>query len=120
MVQKHLQGGCPMSFNDFPSAVDQVDSLQWETYEPYFTELQQRDILDGDLRQWLEDWSRLSALLWEAEAVVYIEKTLDTADTQKEQDFLDFVDNVQPSRRSCRSAAQRTPPRLRTHRTGRI
>ncbi len=85
-----------MSFADFPSAIDQVDILRWATFEPYFTDLQLRDFSNGDLRRWLEDWSRLSALLWEAEAVVYIEKTLNTADKKKEKNFLDFIDNVQP------------------------
>jgi len=85
-----------MSFSTFPSTVDQVDTLRWETYEPYFSELLQRDIQAGNLRQWLEDWSRLSAFLSEAESVISIEKSLDTADEQKEQDFLDFVSNVHP------------------------
>jgi oligoendopeptidase F len=86
-----------MSFSTFPSTIDQVEILRWETYEPYFADLQQREISEDNLRRWLEDWSRLSAFLYEAEAMVYIKKTLDTADEKREQDFLDFVNDVEPS-----------------------
>lgn len=85
-----------MSFSTFPTSIDQIDVLKWETFEPYFGELRRRDVEDHNLRQWLEDWSRLSALLWEAGAMIYIKKSLDTADKSREQDFLEFVSNVQP------------------------
>jgi oligoendopeptidase F len=86
-----------MSFSTFPSTIDQVDILRWETYEPYFTDLQQRDVGQNNLRRWLEDWSMLSAFLQEAGTMVEIKKTLDTTDEKREQDFLDFVNNVHPS-----------------------
>jgi oligoendopeptidase F len=85
-----------MSFSTFPSSIDQVNTLRWETYEPYFTDLQQREISEDNLRQWLEDWSMLSAFIWEAMAMIYIKKSLDTADEKREQDFLDFENNVRP------------------------
>jgi oligoendopeptidase F len=86
-----------MSFSTFPSTIDQVDILRWDTYEPYFTDLQQRDVQENSLRRWLDDGSRLSAFLWEAGAMIHIKKSLDTADEKREQDFLDFVNNVRPS-----------------------
>ncbi len=86
-----------MSFADFPPSIDQADILSWETYSPYYTELQRRELTNGDLRQWLEDWSLLATFLWEAQAMIFIEKTLDTADKKKEQNFLDFVNNIQPA-----------------------
>ncbi len=85
-----------MSFSTFPTSIDQIDVLQWKTFEPYFESLRSREVEEVDLRQWLEDWSRLSALLWEAGAMVHIKKSLDTADKSREQDFLEFVSNVQP------------------------
>ncbi len=85
-----------MSFSTFPTSIDQIDVLKWETFEPYFGELRRREVEDHNLREWLEDWSRLSALLWEAGAMIHIKKSLDTADKSREQDFLEFVSNVQP------------------------
>ncbi len=86
-----------MSFSTFPSTIDQVEILLWETYKPYFADLQQREISEDNLRRWLEDWSRLSAFLQEAGTMVEIKKTLDTTDEKREQDFLDFVNDVAPS-----------------------
>jgi oligoendopeptidase F len=85
-----------MSFSTFPTSIDQIDVLKWETFQPYFDELLQRDVRAHNLRQWLDDWSQLSSLLWEAGAMIYIKKSLDTADKNREQDFLEFVTNVQP------------------------
>lgn len=85
-----------MSFSTFPAAIDEVNILSWDTYEPYFTELQQRAVDEDNLRQWLKDWSKISAFIWEAAAMIYIKKSLDTADEKREQDFLDFENNVRP------------------------
>ena len=85
-----------MTFNEFPQSIDGLDIQRWETYEPYFEDLLNRDLSKGDLQSWLDDWSKLSALVWEAGAVIYIKKSLDTADETAEKAFLDFVNNVQP------------------------
>ena len=85
-----------MSFSTFPATIDEVNTLNWESYEPYFTDLQQRDVDEGNLRQWLKDWSKISAFIWEAAAMIYIKKSLDTADEKREKDFLDFENNVRP------------------------
>lgn len=86
-----------MSFDDFPQTVDGLESQLWETYQPYYAELLNRDLNEDDLGSWLNDWSRLTALLWEAGAVIYIKKSLDTADKTAEQAFLNFVNDVQPN-----------------------
>jgi oligoendopeptidase F len=85
-----------MSFNVFPQSIDGLEIQRWETYKPYYDDLLNRDLNDGSLRPWLADWSTLSALVEEADAVIYIKKSLDTADEAAEQAFLDFVNDVQP------------------------
>ncbi|MCP4429297.1 MAG: M3 family oligoendopeptidase [Chloroflexi bacterium] len=85
-----------MTLLPLPTTIDDIDPRRWETFEPYFAELQQRPLTDANTRQWLADWSKLNALLWEAEAMIRIEKSLDTADEEKEQIFLDFVNEVTP------------------------
>ncbi len=74
-----------------------METQHWETYQPYYEELLGREVAPDTMRQWLVDWSRLTALLWEAGAQIYIEKSLDTADAEAEQAFLNFVDEVQPA-----------------------
>ncbi|MFQ5398249.1 MAG: M3 family oligoendopeptidase [Anaerolineae bacterium] len=85
-----------MSFPAMPSTVDEINPREWETFRPYFEELQQRPLSQEGMRRWLEDWSKLSELIWEAGAMIYIEKSLDTTDAEREQAFLDFIDQVQP------------------------
>jgi oligoendopeptidase F len=85
-----------MSFNAFPQSMDGLEIQRWETYKPFYDDLLNRDLNNGSLRSWLADWSRLSALVEEADAVIYIKKSLDTADEAAEQAFLDFVNDVQP------------------------
>ena len=85
-----------MIFSSLPTAIDAINPRLWKTFEPYFTELKGRELNGANTRQWLIDWSRLNALLWESGAMIYIEKSLDTADTEKEQAFLDYVNEVVP------------------------
>lgn len=85
-----------MNLAPLPTTVAAVDGRRWESFQPYYEELQNRELTPTSTRRWLEDWSRLYRLLWEVSAVIYIEKSLDTADQEKEQTFLDYVNNVYP------------------------
>jgi oligoendopeptidase F len=85
-----------MTFNNFPQSIDGLEIQRWETYEVYYEDLLSRDFSHSDLQSWLDDWSKLSALVWEAGTAIYIRKSLDTADKEAEQAFLDFVNDVQP------------------------
>jgi len=85
-----------MSFNEFPQSIDGLELQHWETYEPFYDDLLNRDLSNGNLLPWIDDWSQLSALIWEAGAAIYIKKSLNTADETAEQAFLDFVSDVQP------------------------
>ncbi|MFN2136148.1 MAG: M3 family oligoendopeptidase [Candidatus Promineifilaceae bacterium] len=84
-------------FENFPQTIDGLAIESWATYEPYYEELQSRELMTGSLRDWLMDWSNLSALVYEAGAVSYIRKSLDTADIVAEQAFLDYINDVQPN-----------------------
>ncbi len=88
-----------MLFSTLPTTIDAIDPRRWETFEPYYTELQQRDLNEVNTRQWLTDWSKLSELVWESGAMIYVKKSLDTTDTEKEQAFLDYVNEVAPKAR---------------------
>jgi oligoendopeptidase F len=85
-----------MIFDDFPQSLEGLNVQDWQTYQPYFDDLQSRELDSGSVRRWLDDWSKLSALVWEAAAISYINKSLNTADETAERNFLEFVNNVQP------------------------
>ncbi|MCC6601683.1 MAG: M3 family oligoendopeptidase [Anaerolineae bacterium] len=94
-----------------PSSVEAIDPRRWESFAPYFADLQERPLTSENLRQWLTDWSNLTRLLFEAASLIYIEKSLDTADEDKEQAFLDLINNVFPQ---AQVAAQALKERLLT------
>ena len=81
---------------DLPRTVDEINPRQWETFAPYFEELEKRPLSPDNLRQWLTDWSDLTRLLFEAASLIYIEKSQDTADKEREQAFLDLINDVYP------------------------
>ena len=79
-----------------PRSVDAINPRTWATFAPFFKELEERPLTKENLRQWLTDWSDLTSLLFEAASLIYIEKSLDTADIEKEQAFLDLINDVYP------------------------
>lgn len=85
-----------MALPSFPTSLADVNLRTWDSFQPLFAALQERPLTAENRRQWLVDWSDLSRLMRESAASIYIEKSLDTADTEKEQAFLDFINNVTP------------------------
>ena len=49
-----------------PDVIDTIDASRWETFQPFFEALQQAEISPEDRRLWLENWSKLRALLSES------------------------------------------------------
>ena len=80
-----------------PKSIDEIDVRDWETYRPFFEELQSRPLTPDNQRQWLEDWSDLIRLCRESAQYHYIQKTLDTTDPVRERTYLDIIENVTPN-----------------------
>jgi len=69
----------------------------WETLEPYFKELLDRNIdLKEDLEQWLKDMSELEAVVSEDACWRQIKMTCDTTDKSLEEAFTYFCMEIQP------------------------
>ncbi|HEX5153097.1 MAG TPA: M3 family oligoendopeptidase [Parafilimonas sp.] len=69
----------------------------WETLEPYFKELLDRDIESKkDLEQWLKDMSELEAVVSEDACWRQIKMTCDTTDKSLEEAFTYFCMEIQP------------------------
>lgn len=83
-------------YSPLPATIEELGEPAWESYRPYYEELQQRQVSAATTRQWLADWSQLARAAHETIAMLYIEKSLDTADEEKERRFLRFIDDVQP------------------------
>ena len=80
-----------MSMPPLPSSIDTINPRQWQTFQPYAEELQQRPLSPQTINQWLADWSALIALIQESGSMLYVKKTIDIADADAEQAFLDFI-----------------------------
>lgn len=71
--------------------------VKWETLEPFFNELLQREINSvSELEQWLRDRSELEAALEEDFAWRYIRMTCDTTDEKLLNDFQFFATEIEP------------------------
>jgi oligoendopeptidase F len=67
-------------FNQLPKEVSGVNDWTWAQFEPYFQELQARDINAANVVEWLNDWRRLSQLLDERRERLRVGTTIDTND----------------------------------------
>lgn len=81
---------------ELPPTIDAVNYRQWETFEPFYTELLERDVSAENQREWLEDWSDLTRFWREVQAYTSIQRTLDTGDDAREAAYLAVVKEVQP------------------------
>jgi oligoendopeptidase F len=77
--------------------IPQQLEISWETLEPVFKELAQRQISSAEeLEKWLRDRSELEAALEEDFAWRYIRMTCDTTDEKLLQDFQFFATEIEP------------------------
>ncbi|MEM7116101.1 MAG: M3 family oligoendopeptidase [Chloroflexota bacterium] len=85
-----------MTLPAFPTSVDEIDATCWESFQPYYTALQQQPLTPENIHAWLAEWSKLFRLYDEAESLIHIRKSQDTADTETEQAFLNHLNHVMP------------------------
>lgn len=75
----------------------EADFGTWETAEPYFKELAERDVETlAQFEKWLIDWSELDACFDEEGTKRYTAMTCQTDDAERQQRYLHFIENVQP------------------------
>lgn len=71
--------------------------ISWETLEPFYQELKNRDIQSTqELQNWLEDRSELEAVLSEDFAWRYIRMTCNTSDEELAEKFQYFATEIEP------------------------
>jgi len=90
------------------SALEFMDR-SWTQIEPYFHELAQRSLGDGNLHEWLSDWSHLSKLAYEAYQRLRVATEVNTADQAAEQRYNVFLEEVRPA---IQAAEQRLKEKL--------
>lgn len=77
--------------------IPQELNITWESLEPIFTELQQRQINNAaELESWLKDRSEIEAALEEDFAWRYIKMSCDTANEELVKNFQYFATEIEP------------------------
>jgi oligoendopeptidase F len=69
---------------------------QWAEIEPFYIELQARNIHASSVDQWLIDWSRVSEHVAELYWRLYAATTINTADSEAEALYKNYFDNLYP------------------------
>jgi oligoendopeptidase F len=79
-----------------PSSPAAFAKASWEDIAPFYDELANQPLDEGNLEAWLRTWSTLEALVTEAAGVAMIAYTIDTSDADKEADHLRFSTEILP------------------------
>lgn len=83
---------------DHSLPADAVDFLDWTWHqiEPHFQALQGSTLDEGNILDWLDEWSQLSKILDESYWRLYDATTINTINLENEEKFKHFVDKIQP------------------------
>jgi oligoendopeptidase F len=84
-------------FNTLPATADDVVNWPWAQIEPYYIELDQRELTSATAAQWMTDWSRLTRLLSEAGVILHLTYDRNTADPEAERRYFAFVETIAPA-----------------------
>jgi len=71
-------------------------NMNWVEIEPIYGALKTRDLNQGNVEEWLKDWSSLRELISERYARLQLATSLDTQDEEAEKSFHIFLDEVFP------------------------
>ncbi|MCD4687582.1 MAG: M3 family oligoendopeptidase [Anaerolineae bacterium] len=96
-------------FTTLPQTVDDFMALSWEQIVPFFDDLRARDLTADTAPMWLADWTRLSELIMETYARLYVPTTQDTTDEAAEERYHTFIEHIYPQ---AQAADQRLKEKL--------
>ncbi len=83
-------------FGNLPDDARTVYDWTWAQFEPYFQDLQARELTAANIDQWIADWSRLSEVISELDSRLYVATTVDTTDKEAEERFNRYLDTIYP------------------------
>src|SRR5215216_8203122 len=85
-----------MNIQSLPTDAKSILALKWTDYEPYYKDLEARELSKENIEAWLNDWSTLAATVDEHYWRLYIATTVNTADKQIEDQFNKYIEEIQP------------------------
>ena len=90
-----------MNFQSLPTDATSILALTWNDYEPYYKDLEARELNEGNIQAWLDDWSTLAATVDEHYWRLYIATTVNTADKESEDQFNHYIEEIQPAAKTA-------------------
>jgi oligoendopeptidase F len=82
-------------FDNLPRSAQDVFDWSWEQFEPYYADLQGRDVDAENISSWLADWTRLDNLIQEVGSRRRVATTQDTTDEVADSRLKNFLDTIQ-------------------------
>jgi len=76
-------------------------NYEWKEIEPFYQDLQERELTEYSLLSWMDDWSNLRKLVDERYARLSLATELDTTDGEAEKKFHGFLENIYPAAQSA-------------------
>lgn len=70
--------------------------FDWKSVEPFYQKLLQENLSAERVPEWLQEWSKLEKIVYEAHASVQRAKHANTADEVAEKAYLEFIEKVVP------------------------
>ena len=99
-----------------PFVPAEFDAAVWENVEPLWRALMDRPVESaGDLETWLLDRSELDAACSESAAMLYINMTCDTADTEAAGAYRRYIEEVAPKMKPAAFRLDRRQAELAEH-----
>lgn len=96
-------------FSSLPKDAKNLLSWPWAEIEPYYKDLESRQLSAATVDTWMADWSAIHSLVDEVYNRLYVMSTVNTADAAGKALFDAYLDNVQPQ---FRQAEQRLKQKL--------
>jgi oligoendopeptidase F len=81
-------------FTSLPKTAQEFMTWKWSQIEPYFQDLQTRELTADNVAQWLTDWTLLARCCSETHARLRIATTLDTADKTAQERFHTWLQDI--------------------------
>ena len=80
----------------YPQTPEELLTWDWPQFEPAANELVNLSLNTANVNEWLQDWSDLSANLYEMGNRLYLATTVNTADTNAENAYTHFIGQILP------------------------
>jgi oligoendopeptidase F len=84
-------------FNSLPKTALEFMDSPWSKIGPYYKDLQERKINQGNVHTWLSDWTSVKDLISERYAHLNVAVTQDTTDKEAESSYHEFLDSIHPA-----------------------